>query len=457
MGQQQRPAAKSSRSKRSFGTGMAATDHDDVEFGGKLHGVANFTRTFHVELWLHNGSTWNKRCAAMQQSMISLQRYAKVFAHADLRRTFIISVLGRLPIGLTGLAILLLVQVRTDSFARGGAAAACYVVGLALIAPLLGRAIDRYGPRRILIASGMLFPSALLALVAAVERNAVLPALAFAVAAGATFPPITVCVRTYFRRRLAEEGLLTAAYSAESVLIELIFIAGPMLVAAFVAFASAAAAVWFAAACGLSGTLLFLRSPALLTWHVERRTSHSLLGPLSERGFAMLIAVVLCFSSAFGFLEVGVVAYSAEAGDRSLAGILLGITSAGSALGGLAYGSRSWHYPLARQFVIALALMALGLGVLALQWQPWLFAPWAALAGIAMAPALIIQSMLAARISRAEHSTEAFTWVTSALLAGVGIGLAAGGALLEVLPSNAAFAAGACAAFLAALLALLTL
>jgi len=457
MGQKQCPAAKSSRSKRRFGTGMAAADYDDVEFGGKLHGVANFTRTFHVELRLGVGSTWNNLCAALQQSMISLHRYANVFAQPDLRRTFVISVLGRLPIGLTGLAVLLLVQTKTGSFARGGAAAACYVAGLALIAPLLGRAIDRYGPRSILITSGLLFPAALLGLVAAVEQNAVVPALLFAGAAGATFPPITVCVRTYFRRRLAEEGLLAAAYSAESVLIELIFIAGPMLVAGFVAFASAAAAVWFAAACGLSGSLLFLRSPALRTWQVEPRSSRSLLGPLSERGFLSLITVVLCFSSAFGFLEVGVVAYASEAGDAALAGILLGITSAGSAFGGLAYGSRGWHSPLARQFVTALALMALGLGVLALHWPPWLFAPWAALAGVAMAPALIIQSMLAARISRAEHATEAFTWVTSALLAGVGIGLAAGGVLLEIWPSSAAFAAGAGAALLAALLALLTL
>jgi MFS family permease len=215
--------------------------------------------------------------------MISLRRYALAFAQPDLRRTFVSSILGRLPIGLTGLAILLLVQTSTDSFARGGAAAACYVIGLALTSPLLGRGIDRYGPRSILIASGLLFPSALLALITAVERNSILLALVFAGAAGATFPPITVCVRTYLRRRLAEEGLLAAAYAAESVLIELIFIAGPMLVAGFVAFASAAAAVWFAAVCGLAGTLLFLRSPALRTWHVELRTSRRLLGPLSER------------------------------------------------------------------------------------------------------------------------------------------------------------------------------
>ena len=389
--------------------------------------------------------------------MISLERYATAFAQPELRQTFLSSVLGRLPIGVSGLAILLLVQTSTGSFARGGTAAACYVAGLAALAPVLGRGIDRYGPQRILLASGFLFPSALIGLVVSVERDAILTAFAFAGAAGASFPPITVCVRTYFRRQLLEEGLLSAAYSAESVLIEVIFIAGPMLVAAFVALASAAAAVWFAAACGLAGTLLFLRSPALRSWHIEQRTSPSLLGPIASPGFRALVAVVLCFSSAFGFLEVGVVAYAEGTGDPALAGILLGITSAGSALGGLAYGSRDWHYPLARQFVAALALMALGLGVLALGWQPWVFAIWAAIAGIAMAPALIVQSMIAAKITSPEHATEAFTWVTSALLAGVGIGLAAGGLLLEVLPAGAALAAGACAALIAAVLALLTL
>jgi hypothetical protein len=67
-----------------------------------------------------------------------------------------------------------------------------------------------------------------------------------------------------------------------------------------------------------------------------------------------------------------------------------------------------------------------------------------------MAPALIVQSMLVAKTARAAQLTEAFTWSTSALLSGVGIGVAAGGALLEVLPSAAAVAAAAAAALLAA-------
>ena len=131
--------------------------------------------------------------------------------------------------------------------------------------------------------------------------------------------------------------------------------------------------------------------------------------------------------------------------------------SVGSALGGLAYGSRGWHLPLARQFALTLALMGAGLALLVLPWEPWLFALWSVLAGVVMAPALIIQSMLVAKTSRPEHSTEAFTWSASALLSGVGIGLTAGGGLLEVFRSAAPLAAAAAAAFLGALVARLAL
>jgi predicted MFS family arabinose efflux permease len=140
-----------------------------------------------------------------------------------------------------------------------------------------------------------------------------------------------------------------------------------------------------------------------------------------------LVAVVLCFATAFGFLEIGLTAYAIERADAALAGVLLGLMSAGSALGSLAYGSRAWHFLLARQFT-ALSVVA----------------------GIAIAPALIIQSMLVTKTALPEHSTEAFTWTTSALLAGVGIGLAAGGMMLERLPASSALGAGALAALAAA-------
>lgn len=152
-------------------------------------------------------------------------------------------------------------------------------------------------------------------------------------------------------------------------------------------------------------------------------------------------------------MEIGITAYSSELGKPALAGVLLGLMSVGSALGGLAYGSRGWHLPLARQFSNSLAVMGIGLTVLAWPWNFWWFGLWSTLAGVAMAPTLIIQSMLIAKIARPEHSTEAFTWSSSALLAGVGIGLAAGGGLLERHSWHTALAAAAAAALLASVLA----
>ena len=359
--------------------------------------------------------------------------------------------LGRLPIGLTGLAILLLVQSASGSFARGGAATACYVVGLATVAPLLGRLIDRAGPVRTLATCSIAFPAALIALVVSVDVHGPgFLVFAFAATAGATFPPITVCMRTYFKQRLGDDPLLATAYSLESVLIEVIFIVGPMLVAGFVAAASPSAAVLFAAACGGIGTLLFLRSPPLRAWHVAARSTPRLLGPLAERGFVPLITIILCYSTAFGLLEIGLTAYAMERGNVALAGVLLGLMSAGSALGGIAYGSRSWHVPLMLQFALMLALMGLGLLVLVLPWQPWAFAFWSFVAGGVMAPALIVQSMLVAKAARAEHTTEAFTWSASALLCGVGIGVAAGGGLLERFHSPTVLAVSAGTALFAA-------
>ncbi|MEW6687756.1 MAG: MFS transporter [Pseudomonadota bacterium] len=386
--------------------------------------------------------------------MISLARYSTLLGQPVLRATIAASFLGRLPIGITGLAILMLTQAATQSFAHGGAVAACYTAGLAICAPLLGRAIDRYGPRQVLLASAFAFPAALIALIFALASLPPWISFALAATAGACFPPITVCMRTFFKQRLRDDASLAAAYSLESVLIETIFILGPLLVAFFVALLSPAAAVLFAAACGCAGTLLFRASRGLAEWRIEPRRASSLFGPLAERGFVPLLAVILCYASAFGLVEIGTIAYATEQGRPAFAGVLLGIMSVASAAGGLVYGSRSWGLPLARQFSLALGVMGLGVAPLALLAPDWVFALWCLPAGLAMAPALIMQAMLVARIARPEHSTEAFTWSATGLLAGIGLGLTGGGWLLEQASSAAAFAAAAATSVAAGALAL---
>jgi len=372
----------------------------------------------------------------------------------ELRRTIVASVIGRLPIGILGLAILLATQEASGSYGNAGAVAACYLAGLAVMAPVLGRLIDKTGPARILLACAAAFPAALVGLVLSLGLGA--PAwgtFALAATVGASFPPITVTLRTFLRQRLADEAQLATAYSLESVLIETIFIVGPMLVALFVAYASAGAAVLFAAASGLAGTLLFLRSPVLAHWCAERRHAPSLLGPLSVPGFLPLLAVILAYSGAFGLLEIGVTAYATEVGKPALAGLILGLMSVGSAAGGLAYGSRSWRLPLPQQFALMLSLMGAGIAILGVVASVTLFVVLGVLAGVVMAPALIMQSMLVAKTAPAQYAAEAFTWSSSCLLTGVGLGLAAGGLLLERASAAAVFGAGGAVSLAAAILA----
>jgi predicted MFS family arabinose efflux permease len=150
-----------------------------------------------------------------------------------------------------------------------------------------------------------------------------------------------------------------------------------------------------------------------------------------------LLAVILAYSGAFGLLEIGVTAFATEFGTPALAGIILGLMSVGSAAGGLAYGSRSWRLPLTRQFALMLLLMGAGLAGLAYVANAVAFTLLGVFAGIVMAPALIIQSMLVAKTAPAQYATEAFTWSTSCLLTGVGLGLAVGGLILERATSSA--------------------
>src|SRR5258708_21761026 len=91
------------------------------------------------------GFTWNTTSAAAQQWRM-LTSYRRVLTR-DLRYLFVASIVGRLPIGMSGLAILLLVQGTSGSFAIRGAATGRSVARLACAGPATARVTHPHGPR----------------------------------------------------------------------------------------------------------------------------------------------------------------------------------------------------------------------------------------------------------------------------------------------------------------------
>jgi MFS family permease len=320
-----------------------------------------------------------------------------------------------------------------------------YVVGVAVLSPFVGRLMDRFGPRPLLIAAACAYPVALGALILCVERGVATLWLGVAAfAAGATLPQVSTCVRALLRRLLNDASHLQAAYSLDAVLMETVFIVGPAFVSVFAALGSPVAAVICAALLGCIGSLVFMRAAAIRDWRAQASALPStLIGALATPGLRPIFAATFCFSVGFGLFEVAVTAVAARAGMAAMAGVILGVASVGSAAGALIYGSRSWPLGMAAQYKAAMAAMAIGLAALAPLEDLLIFGAVSLAAGAPMSTVLAAQSVLIASIAPRQSLAEVFTWGATSLLAGVSIGIALGGMLLEALPPSIALLAAA--------------
>lgn len=144
-------------------------------------------------------------------------------------------VIARLPMSMLGIGIVLLVEDATGSYGIAGAVAATYGVAQSVTTPLLARAVDRLGQARTMRPAITAHVLALLSLVALAGLAAPGWTLFLAAAAsGSTVGSLGSLVRARWSCVLANDprrdARLHTAYSLESVLDEVVFIAGPLLV-----------------------------------------------------------------------------------------------------------------------------------------------------------------------------------------------------------------------------------
>src|SRR5215467_5514484 len=98
--------------------------------------------------------------------MAALRQYAAVWRLPGAPVLLVAGVFGRLGIGVTPLALLLLVAHDTGHYGPAAVASGLYALASALLAPLVGRIADRIGPAHVLLVTGVAHPLALVGLVA---------------------------------------------------------------------------------------------------------------------------------------------------------------------------------------------------------------------------------------------------------------------------------------------------
>ena len=155
-----------------------------------------------------------------------------------------------------------------------------------------------------------------------------------------------------------------------------------------------------------------------------------------------------------GGIEVGLPSLALHAGSRPASGVLLAAWSVGSMLGGLWYGARQWQAPLTDRYrtLLVLAILVSAPLIAARSIPEGLV--FSLLAGLTTAPVFSCQYALVSRAVVRGTETEAFTWISAALIGGLAAGTALGGAAIAVGGVSAPFALATTAFVLAALMAL---
>jgi MFS family permease len=383
---------------------------------------------------------------------LGLARYGALFRVPHVRRLVLSGMLARLPAGMIGLALLLLVREQGGTYAAAGVVSGAYFVATAVGAPVAGRLVDRRGQARILLTRAMIFPALLLAvcLLALLDAPLAVVGLA-AAAAGALMPPVGASLRALWPRIFGDPELRAAAYALEASLQEITFIVGPLLVALIAAALSPAVALGVAAVVGGVGTLLIALAEPVRAWRPDEVRHPSLLGALASRGVVTLVGLSACLGVGFGGTEVGFPAFAEQHGGAELGSIPLSLFAAGSLVGGLIAGARVTMPPL-RLLRVSAVLLTFGLALPLLGWSLPSMAVLAFVAGLAIAPVVMSAYGLVDAVAARGTAAEAFAWITTAVFAGFSIGMALGGTLIEAFGPRASFVLGTAAAAVGAAL-----
>ena len=391
-----------------------------------------------------------RRVSVLSHAREGARRYRSLLALPGARAPVFLSAAGSMPIGMFGLGILLLAHDATGSFAVAGRVVGAFSLANALGAVAQGRLMDRLGQTRVLRAAAIGHVPALAALVLAAHERAPTWVLALcALCGGATLPQLPAAMRSLWGELVEDSAQRETAYALVSIVFEVAVVTAPALVAVIVAVSSPQVAVLAAAGLGAGAALAFTTTPGSRRWHGAR---HEIgwLGPLGAPGMRTVFGVLAAFGTAVGIVQVAVPAFAAARGSAAAGGVLLAALSAGSLLGGLVYGARSWPGSAPRR----LAVLMLGLGttfaLLAVAGTEVGLAALLVLSGLLLAPTTVIGSTLLDTVAPSGTVTEAFTVMVMAIVIGTAVGNAVGGSIVEsasyetaVLLAGVAAAAGA--------------
>jgi len=354
--------------------------------------------------------------------------YRELLSLPGTRQFALAGLLARVPMSTVGIATTLMVQIQYDKWEIAGRVTAFGIAVWALQTLPTARLIDRKG-QRAMIPLAVLFVAGIALLITTAMMHG--PEWLLWVGAGISqiSGPLGSLTRARWAHILDTDDQIHTAFSLEGAFDEVLFVAGPT-VATIMAYAvHPASGLIIAAVANVVGLSFLLRERT--TEPPVREVGGKGLGFHVPAGVMAAAAIALGVGAMFGALDISTVAFAKEVGHGGAGGLVLGIISAGSFVGGLLYGARKWRTPLWKRLLISSLLFAVGFSILAQMPTFWTFAAAGFVVGMTIAPSITVQDSVTQRLVRQDQLIEGMSWLRIGLGAGVAFGGWMSGRLID--------------------------
>lgn len=359
---------------------------------------------------------------------------------------------ARLPIAMVGIGIVTMLSQLRGDYGLAGALSAVFALAYAAITPLVSRAVDRFGQRAVLPAAAVTSACSLAAMLLCVRLEAPDFVLFLLAIPAGCMPTIGAMVRARWTALYRGRPQLRTAFAFESVLDEVCFIAGPVISVGL------SVSVFPEAGPLLALVLLVIGTFALVAQRgtepaVRDRSEHTGGSVVRNPSMWVLVAVMLAMGTIFGTVDVTSIAFATDRGTPAAATIGLALFAGASAVAGVVFGALRPGAALRRQLVLTTTAVAVLLWPLLLVDSMLTLTGALAVAGISVAPTLIVATTLVETVVPQDKLTEGITWTVTGLGVGVAVGSAVAGQMIDAFGTRAGFAVAITAGVLALVIA----